>query len=214
MANGTHSAPSGVGAASSQRRAGMIAPLVAASDTLQFLGSGMTVRFFSLFFWQRLGMRPIATNALYAGGPVGIAICAIYMQRVSRKMGRVLTTVVCRTCSVLLLLSIALVMIYAPPLPPSPPCPPSPPSSPSPVASQQAGRRHPHGWPAGLPVEAGVAMSVGVAMSAGGSDGSLPGVALGSVLESLSLGTRAADAPGACDELPHLAPDDIRWLVL
>ena len=47
-------------AMSSQRRADIIAPLIAASDTLQFLGSGMTVRFFSLFFWQRLGMRPIA----------------------------------------------------------------------------------------------------------------------------------------------------------
>ena len=112
-----------------------IAPLVALADTFQFLGSGMTVRFFSLFFWQKLGMHPIATNAVYAAGPVGIAISAILMQRVSRSAGRVLTTVVCRSLSVLLLASLALIMLLAPPLP-EPHCPPSsPPAAPPPLHS-------------------------------------------------------------------------------
>ena len=94
--------------------------------------SGMTNRFFALFFWQQLGMQPIATNAVYAGGPVGIALTALLMQRVSVRAGRTLTTVVCRACSVLLLASIALIMLEAPALPPSPPCaPPAPAPTPS-----------------------------------------------------------------------------------
>ena len=65
------------------------------------------VRFFALFFWQELGMSPVATNAVYACGPVGIAALAFVMQRVSRTAGRPLTTIVCRTSSVLCLAMIA-----------------------------------------------------------------------------------------------------------
>lgn len=77
-----------------------IAPLVAAADTFQFLGSGMTVRFFALFFWQKLDMHPIAVNAVYAGGPVGIAAMAMLMQRLSRRLGRATTAIMCRVSSV------------------------------------------------------------------------------------------------------------------
>ena len=37
------------------------------------------MRFFALFFWQELGMSPVATNAVYACGPVGIAALAFVM---------------------------------------------------------------------------------------------------------------------------------------
>ena len=159
---------------------------MAASDTLQFLGSGMTVRFFSLFFWQRLGMHPIATNAVYAGGPVGIAVCAILMQKVSRRAGRVLTTVICRSCSVLLLLAMALIMIFAPQGPTLSPCPP--PSAP-PVSPEQ-----------NLAAEGAVARLARVLYS--GS------------LEALVSNAAAANDGLCAGGLPVLPPDDIRWLVV
>ena len=60
-----------VAAARSQRRAccclttAHIAPLVAIGDLLSMLGSGMTIKFFALFFWQGLGLEPVAVNAVY-----------------------------------------------------------------------------------------------------------------------------------------------------
>ena len=45
------------------------------------LGSGMTIKFFALFFWKDLGLQPVAVNAVYVAAPVGIAVFAQLAQR-------------------------------------------------------------------------------------------------------------------------------------
>ena len=48
-----------------------IAPLIAASDTLTFFGSGMTVKFFALFFAAKQA-RAVGWAAQLRGGACGI----------------------------------------------------------------------------------------------------------------------------------------------
>ena len=174
----------------------LIAPLVAAADTFQFFGSGMTVRFFSLFFWQKLGMHPIATNAVYAGGPIGTAVMAILMQRVSRRHGRVLTSVLCRTASVLLLIAIPLIMLFAPPIPQSP-CPPSsPPSPPPPPFGDTVLGETPLATPPGARSPGRVAASTFFFSTFSASSPTPP------------------PAAAACPPLPVLSAYDPHWLIV
>ena len=108
-----------VAAARSQRRAccclttAHIAPLVAIGDLLSMLGSGMTIKFFALFFWQGLGLEPVAVNAVYVAGPLGIAVSALLAQKLSLCIGRIQTCLLCRGIGIGLLVAIAYVQSAA-----------------------------------------------------------------------------------------------------
>ena len=84
-------------------RVAHIAPLVALSDVLSMLGSGMTIKFFALFFWKDLGLQPVAVNAVYVAAPVGIAVFAQLAQRASLRLGRIPTVVACKVSGITLL---------------------------------------------------------------------------------------------------------------
>ena len=49
------------------------------------LGSGMTVKFFPLFFWREVGLSPIKVQIIYVLAPTGIACCAFVAQKLSKK---------------------------------------------------------------------------------------------------------------------------------
>ncbi|KAL1514525.1 hypothetical protein AB1Y20_003623 [Prymnesium parvum] len=84
-----------------------VAPLVALSDTLGFVGNGMTVKFFPVFFKDKLELLPITVNLIMLAGPIGIAAVALLMQRVSLRLGRVPTAVLCKATGASMLVAIA-----------------------------------------------------------------------------------------------------------
>ena len=88
-----------------------IAPLVALSDLLSMLGAGMTARFFSLFCWRDLGLRPVAVSTIQVALPIGIAVTATLVQRVSVRLGRIPTTLLCRLTGIGLLVALTFVPI-------------------------------------------------------------------------------------------------------
>ena len=68
-----------------KRRLGRIPYVVLASDVVSGFGSGMTVKFVPLFFKNRVGFTPMATNALYVVSPLlmlgGSRFCAFLSRR-------------------------------------------------------------------------------------------------------------------------------------
>ena len=80
-----------------------IAATVCVSDVVSMLGSGMTVKFFPLFFWREVGLSPIKVQVIYVLAPTGIACCAFVAQKMSKRIGRVWVTVVTKSCACVLL---------------------------------------------------------------------------------------------------------------
>lgn len=83
-----------------------IAPLVALSDFLVMLGSGMTIKFFALFFWRGLALGPAEVSAVYVAGPLGISVATIGAQRLSLVLGRLQVTLLCKVIGIALLVVI------------------------------------------------------------------------------------------------------------
>ena len=59
------------------------------SDLISGFGSGMTVKFFPLFFSQKLKLSPIATNSIYIAVPVFMTVMSLCAQTLSKRYGRV-----------------------------------------------------------------------------------------------------------------------------
>ncbi|KAJ1456943.1 major facilitator superfamily domain-containing protein [Pelagophyceae sp. CCMP2097] len=78
---------------------------VVAADTLSMLGSGMTIKYFPLFFWKDCGLSPIQVNAIYAAGPLGIAASTVLAQKLSKRLGRVGATVSTKLAGIALLVA-------------------------------------------------------------------------------------------------------------
>lgn len=85
----------------------LVARTIVCADLISMLGSGMTIKYFPLFFWRDCHFSPIATNAVYCGGPLGISIAANLAQKLSVKIGRVQTTLLCKSLGILLLCLLA-----------------------------------------------------------------------------------------------------------
>lgn len=64
--------------------------IIASSDILYGLASGMTIKFFPVFFQDPrfVGLRPSSTNFVLAGQPLAIAAGSLLAQRVSSKLGK------------------------------------------------------------------------------------------------------------------------------
>jgi hypothetical protein len=81
--------------------------VVAVSDTVSMLASGMTIKFFPLFFGEDLGVSPIIVMVIGALGPLGIAALTLVAARVARVLGRVQTTLLCKASGITFLVLIA-----------------------------------------------------------------------------------------------------------
>ena len=86
-----------------------VAPLIAITDLISMLGSGMTANFIPLWFGQKLELHPIAVNALLIASPTGIALAALAAQRLSLHCGRITVSAGCRAAGVLMLVALSLV---------------------------------------------------------------------------------------------------------
>lgn len=80
---------------------------IAIGDVITGLASGMTIKFFPIYFMETLKMGPIAVNLVSVVTPIFITISAFMTQRLSIKIGRVWACVWTKTIGVLLLLLLA-----------------------------------------------------------------------------------------------------------
>eukprot|EP00884_Botryococcus_braunii_P015001 jgi/Botrbrau1/23501/Bobra.106_1s0052.1 len=87
------------------RYAAFVPYLIACSDILYGLASGMTIKFFPVFFQDPrfVGLRPSSTNFVLAGQPLAIACGSLLAQRVSARLGRVQTMIVFKALGVTLI---------------------------------------------------------------------------------------------------------------
>ena len=83
--------------------------LVATSDMLTMLGSGMTIRFFALFFKNAAHMSPSAVQAVFVVVPLGISVCAMGAQRLAARLGRCGVVILCRIAGVSLLVAMTVI---------------------------------------------------------------------------------------------------------
>ena len=63
--------------------------IIVGSDLISGFGSGMTVKFFPLFFSKKLMLSPIGTNCIYIAVPMFMMAASLIAQRLSMKYGRV-----------------------------------------------------------------------------------------------------------------------------
>ena len=83
-------------------------PYVLFASSLCFaLGSGMTVKFFPLFFKNTCKMSPIAVQSIYVGVPLIMTLMSGLGTALSKRFGRVQTMVVLKVLGVSLLVSMA-----------------------------------------------------------------------------------------------------------
>lgn len=71
----------------------LVPSLVCLYDVIGALASGMSIRFFPVFFLHKLELSPVHVNAIGIAAMVGIAACGSVVQRISRTTGRVAATV-------------------------------------------------------------------------------------------------------------------------
>lgn len=90
-----------------ETRFGRIPYVLFASSLLTALGSGMTVKFFPLFFKQDCALSPEATQGIYVVVPFAMVGCSALVQRASATVGRIQCIVLSRACGVCLLLLMA-----------------------------------------------------------------------------------------------------------
>lgn len=66
-----------------------VTTLLTVSDMLSGLASGMTVKFFAIFFLEQCELRPATVAAVAAAAPCGVALAAAAAQRIAARVGRV-----------------------------------------------------------------------------------------------------------------------------
>lgn len=69
-------------------------------DFVQALGSGMTVRYFQLFFVNEYGMSPVVLMCVNIIVCFLTALCAVVNQRLAKRLGRLPTSMLTRACGV------------------------------------------------------------------------------------------------------------------
>eukprot|EP00756_Hemistasia_phaeocysticola_P018858 Hpha_TRINITY_DN15624_c4_g4::TRINITY_DN15624_c4_g4_i1::g.99228::m.99228 len=76
-------------------RARHVPHIIVASDMISGIGSGMTIKFFPLFFDEAIGLSPVGVNLIYVGLPFFLTAGSFAVQRLSRKIGRVDASMFC-----------------------------------------------------------------------------------------------------------------------
>ena len=81
-----------------------------ASSLLCALGSGMTIKFFPLFFKDTLSLAPASVQLIYVLVPIVMVLCVQIVQKVGTIFGRVQTMLVVRAAGVSLLMSMSILI--------------------------------------------------------------------------------------------------------
>ncbi|KAL4431233.1 hypothetical protein ABPG75_006489 [Micractinium tetrahymenae] len=77
--------------------------LISCSDFIGALASGMTLRFFAMFFMQEVRLRPMAVSLIGALSPLGISAASLACQPLSKRLGRVQISLITRSLDIALL---------------------------------------------------------------------------------------------------------------
>ena len=85
-----------------------VAPLLATADIVAKLGSGLSIRFFALYFWRELHLRPSTVCLVLIGNNVGGAFWTLVAQRASLVIGRVQVVLIAKALGIGTLVAIAL----------------------------------------------------------------------------------------------------------
>ena len=96
----------------SQRRARarrVVPWLVACADVVSMLGSGMSIKYFPIFFWKELGLGPVAVNFVYVLCPLLVSAMGIVAQRVGMRLGVAQTAFLFRSVGIALLVVLSFV---------------------------------------------------------------------------------------------------------
>ncbi|KAI3433329.1 hypothetical protein D9Q98_003147 [Chlorella vulgaris] len=81
--------------------------LIGGSDLIGALASGMTLKFFAMYFMQSVGMLPVAVSLIGALAPLGVSAASLACQRLSKVVGRVQISLVTRCLDIVLLVMLA-----------------------------------------------------------------------------------------------------------
>jgi len=81
------------GVLDSSERARRVPYVTIVADILSGFGSGMTIKFFPLFFKNELGLSPISVNSIYVALPIFMALGSQGAQLLRRKIGRAQTCI-------------------------------------------------------------------------------------------------------------------------
>jgi hypothetical protein len=92
-----------------------VAAMIALSDIITGLASGMTIKFFPIFFIDVVGMHPVELSVLFMLSPVACSLCLWVNQNYTRKwLGRIWTPVLLKAVGISCLLWICVLATYHP----------------------------------------------------------------------------------------------------
>lgn len=80
-----------------------IPAIAAVSDCIAGLASGMTIKFFPLFFENESNLHPITVNIIYTITPLGIVLFSLIAQKISTVFGRIQVVILFRVVGISLL---------------------------------------------------------------------------------------------------------------
>jgi hypothetical protein len=82
-------------------KANYVPCVIAATDVCFGLASGMSVRFFPIFFMTFCGLGPVMVSMIYTVAPVTTSLSSVLAQRISRRIGRVQATITFKVSHIL-----------------------------------------------------------------------------------------------------------------
>eukprot|EP00475_Leptophrys_vorax_P031863 TRINITY_DN48577_c0_g1_i1.p1 TRINITY_DN48577_c0_g1~~TRINITY_DN48577_c0_g1_i1.p1 ORF type:complete len:358 (-),score=75.73 TRINITY_DN48577_c0_g1_i1:69-1142(-) len=91
---------------------GWIPGIVASSDLIAGLASGMTIKFFPLFFENQCKLTPTFVSSIYVISPLMISILAWIAQKLSLKLGRIQVSTIFTCFGVSLLVSMSIRVLW------------------------------------------------------------------------------------------------------
>lgn len=90
------------------KRIKLIPVLIASGDVISGLASGMTVKFFSIFFIDAVSLRPIAVSLIWAASPFATATFVSIARRLANRFGRIQLYLIFKAVGISLLVLMAL----------------------------------------------------------------------------------------------------------
>lgn len=82
--------------------------IITSSDILYGIASGMTIKFFPLFFEFKSNMHPTSVSLIFVLAPLSVVVSSIMAQKLSRHYGKVQTILCIELAGIILLLVLAL----------------------------------------------------------------------------------------------------------
>ena len=92
-AHSFHTSHSLHGVLDSSDKAKRVPYITIAADIISGFGSGMTIKFYPLFFKNKLHLSPIQVNLIYVGLPIAMALGSQFAQVLRRRIGRAQTCI-------------------------------------------------------------------------------------------------------------------------